>query len=64
MGFGDDDSLWYYDLGTGEVTQGKQTSSFTRMGPYPDRAAAEHALQIAAERTKQADRADEEWNEG
>lgn len=34
----------------------------SRMGPYPDRASAEKALQIAAERNKAADRADEEWN--
>ncbi|QNG18465.1 hypothetical protein G4H71_01225 [Rhodococcus triatomae] len=59
----DDDKLWYYDLENGTVAQGKQTSTFTRMGPYPDRESAEHALQIAAERTKEADRVDEEWNE-
>ncbi|NLG55942.1 MAG: hypothetical protein GX542_09905 [Rhodococcus sp.] len=57
------DELWYYDLTTGEVTLGPETSTFTRMGPYPTREAARHALEIAAERNKVADQADEEWND-
>lgn len=57
----DDDHLWYYDVSTGSVTQGKGSSSLTRMGPYPDRESAEHALAIAAERNKAADRADDDW---
>ncbi|MDT2009230.1 MULTISPECIES: hypothetical protein [Rhodococcus] len=58
----DEDHLWYYNVEDGTVTQGKAASSMSRMGPYPDRDSAEKALQIAAERNKAADRADEEWN--
>ncbi|MEV0948361.1 hypothetical protein [Rhodococcus sp. NPDC049939] len=58
----DEDHLWYYDIENGTVTQGKTPSSMSRMGPYPDRDSAEKALEIAAERNKEADRADEEWN--
>ncbi|WP_305091762.1 hypothetical protein [Prescottella sp. R16] len=57
-----DDDQWYFDLSDGSVSQGKKSDVFTRMGPYPDRASAERALQIAAERTKAADDADEDWN--
>ncbi len=58
----DEDRLWYFDVSDGSVTQGKGASSLTRMGPYPDRDSAEHALKIPAERNKAADRADEDWN--
>ncbi|MGC0364566.1 hypothetical protein ABH922_002550 [Rhodococcus sp. 27YEA15] len=58
----DEDHLWYYDTTTGSVSQGKESSSSSRMGPYPDKATAQQALTIAAERNKSADRADEDWN--
>ena len=32
--------------------------SADRLGPYPDRASAEHALEIAEERTRAADKYD------
>lgn len=35
-----------------------------RLGPYPDRETAARALEIAAERTRQADAYDEEWDGG
>ncbi|WP_068165860.1 hypothetical protein [Rhodococcus phenolicus] len=56
------DDGWYYDVSTGTVGQGKDPSALNRMGPYPDRATAERALEIAAERNKAADEADDEWN--
>ena len=59
----DDDKQWYFDLADGSVHQGKVGDVFTRMGPYPDRATAERALEIAAARTKSADDADDEWND-
>lgn len=58
----DDDHLWYYNVDDGTVSQGKAASSMSRMGPYPDRESAEKALQIASERNKEADRADDDWN--
>ncbi|MEV0088182.1 hypothetical protein [Saccharopolyspora sp. NPDC050642] len=33
-----------------------------RLGPYPDRETAARALEIAEERTKEADEADQRWN--
>ncbi|CAM3240277.1 hypothetical protein RHDE110596_23340 [Prescottella defluvii] len=59
----DDDQQWYFSPSDGSVTQGKATNVFDRMGPYPDRESAERALEIAAERTKRADDADDEWND-
>lgn len=53
------DQQWYFDTSSGEVTQGKTSGWDNRMGPYPSRDEAEHALQIARERTKAAD----EWDE-
>ncbi|WP_137723742.1 hypothetical protein [Prescottella subtropica] len=57
-----DDDQWYFDLSDGSVSQGRTGDVFTRMGPYPDRATAEQALQIAAARNKAADAVDDEWN--
>ncbi len=56
------DNGWYFDVSTGKVSQGKDPNALNRMGPYPDRETAERALEIAAERTRAADRADDEWN--
>lgn len=53
------DEQFYYNPSTGEVTQGMQASWDNRMGPYDTREEAEAALQIAAQRTKQADNEDE-----
>lgn len=60
------DEKYYFNPTTGEVTQGKQDSWDNRMGPYDTREEAENALQIAAQRTKRADAADEaddNWGE-
>ena len=35
-----------------------------RLGPYPSRAAAEHALQSVAERNDKLDAEDRAWNDG
>lgn len=57
----DEENLWYYNVEDGTVSQGKEASYLSRMGPYPDRASAEKALQIAAERNKEADREEDDW---
>lgn len=57
----DEEDLWYYNVDDATVSQGKATGYLSRMGPYPDRASAEKALQIAAERNKEADRAEDDW---
>lgn len=51
---------WYYDLQTHEVTQGISGGWENRMGPYDSREQAEHALAIAAERSRAADDYDDE----
>lgn len=56
------DDGWYYDVRTKTVSQGKESGALDRMGPYPDRESAERAIQIAAERNKAADKADDDWN--
>lgn len=58
----DDDNQWYYCPSDDSVRQGKEAPALERMGPYPDRAAAERALQTVKERNAAADAADREWN--
>ena len=53
---------WYFSVSDRSVSQGKAERGLDRMGPYPDRETAERALEIAAERGKAADQADEDWN--
>ncbi|EGD54720.1 hypothetical protein [Gordonia neofelifaecis] len=55
-----DDDQWYFDLASGDVTQGKVGNVFNRMGPYPDEATARRALDIAAARNAAADSDDED----
>lgn len=55
-----DENEWYYDISTGQVTQGKVGNVFNRMGPYPDEATARRALEIAASRNASADDEDDE----
>ncbi|OFP35471.1 hypothetical protein [Corynebacterium sp. HMSC071B10] len=57
------DDKFYFNPTTGEVTQGKVASWDNRMGPYDTREEAAHALEIAAQRNKAADEADEDWED-
>lgn len=57
------DEKFYFNPTTGEVTQGKVASWDSRMGPYDTREEAAHALEIAAQRNKAADEADEDWED-
>lgn len=54
---------FYYNPTTGEVEQGKLSSWQHRIGPYPTREAARHALERAAERTAAWDEEDRRWKE-
>lgn len=54
----DSDEQWYYDTKTRTAVQGKQKGFQNRMGPYPTREAAEHALETAQARNEAADAAD------
>lgn len=52
---------WWYNTRTGQVEHGELSRAIDLMGPYPDEATARRAMEIAQERTKQADRAEAEW---
>ncbi|AKK06563.1 hypothetical protein CMUST_11240 [Corynebacterium mustelae] len=58
-----EDLKWFYNQETGQVEQGKVSSFESRMGPYDTREEAEHAIEIAAERTRAADAYDEKYND-
>lgn len=51
---------WYFNLSTGEVSQGKAGSWENRMGPYDSEVEAHKALEIARQRTEAADERDSE----
>ena len=51
---------WYNDR-TGEVEEGPQSSAVDRIGPFPTRQQAEHALETVARRAQEW--ADEERRE-
>ena len=55
-----DDEFWF-NVRTQTVEQGRQSSWEQRLGPYPTKEAAEHALADAHRRTEAWDDADEEW---
>ena len=57
-----DEPEYYYNLSTGRVEEGKQSSGLDRMGPYATRGEAEQALQIAQERNEAADEAERAWD--
>lgn len=62
----DTDDKWYFDISTGEVTQGKSSSWDNRLGPYDSEAEARNALTVAKNRNKAADAAEEaedDWGE-
>jgi hypothetical protein len=54
----DDDKRWYYCLKHHEVEQGQVCPARDRLGPYPTREAAEHALETVQERNEQWDEQD------
>ncbi|MDQ3403604.1 MAG: hypothetical protein M3548_09445 [Actinomycetota bacterium] len=57
------DPGWWFNTKSGQVEHGHLARSIDRLGPYPDRATAEQALQIARQRTEAADKADKDWND-
>lgn len=58
------DEEWFYCLKHGTVETADGCRSADRLGPYPDKATAARALEIAKERTESEDRRDREWNSG
>ena len=60
----DPGSGWYFNVVTGQVEHGERSRGGDLLGPYPDEATARRALEIAHERTRQADAEDAAWEEG
>ncbi|MEU7785854.1 hypothetical protein [Amycolatopsis sp. NPDC049159] len=54
------DQGWYYNTRTNQVEHLERSRSVDLLGPYPDEATARRALDIAKERTRQADAADDD----
>lgn len=57
------DDQWFYCIKHGTTEQGAGCRATDRLGPYPTREAAAHALESAAERTRAEDRSDEDWDD-
>jgi len=53
---------WYYCLEHHQVEPEHGCANSERMGPYPDKESAEHALELAAQRTAELDAEDEDDN--
>ena len=58
------DEQWFYCLKHGTVEPVAGCRASDRLGPYPDKATAARALELARARTEAADRADRDWDEG
>jgi len=59
----DPERAYYFNTRTGEVEQGFASSWSDRMGPYATRAEAENALALAAQRNKQWEQDDRDWDD-
>jgi hypothetical protein len=57
------DEQWYYCLKHGTVEKAEGCRAADRLGPYPDRESAAHALELAHQRTAANDAADDAWEE-
>lgn len=55
---------FWFNPATGEVEEGRQSPWTDRMGPYPTRDAAQHALDTARARSEAWDAEDRRWREG
>ena len=55
------DGDWWYDLSTKQVVQDSEAGKAAdRLGPYPSREAAEHALETVQQRNASADQWDDD----
>ena len=55
------DGDWWFDLSTKQVVQDdKAGKAADRLGPYPSREAAEHALETVQQRNESADQWDDD----
>jgi hypothetical protein len=53
---------WFYCVKHGKVEEGPQCPSRQRLGPYPTRQEAEHAIQKVSDRNEEWD-TDPRWND-
>jgi hypothetical protein len=56
------DTAWWYNLRTGSVEQGAQSSSYDRVGPFATQAEAERAPDTLRERSQRWSAEDAEDN--
>lgn len=54
---------YWYNIRTGQVEEGHQSSWTHLMGPYPTREAAQHALELAQQRNESWEDEDREWRD-
>ena len=54
---------WYFNVITKKVEHLERSKGSDLLGPYPDEATAKRALEIARERTRQADAEDAAWED-
>lgn len=54
---------FYYNVSTGTVEEGQQSSGTELMGPYATREEASRALSTAAERNRSWDEENQDWDE-
>ena len=54
---------FYYNVVTGQVEEGNQSSSRDLMGPYDSASEAAAAYEIARKKTEAWDQQDHEWKE-
>lgn len=59
----DAEHAYYYNTATGEVEYGMVSSFTNRLGPYPTRAAAEHAREIARARNEAWEMENQIWSD-
>lgn len=56
----DAEHQWWYNLNSGEAEFGPGAPNSERLGPYATQQEAQHALELAHERSEQWDAEDEE----
>jgi hypothetical protein len=57
------DPGWYFCTKHNTVEHGDVCRAADRLGPYPDKETASHALEIAKARSEAWDKAEREWND-
>lgn len=57
-------TTYWFNVTTGQVEEEGESKASDRLGPFPDRETASHALDIVRAREERKKAEDEEWSEG